>query len=205
VLDLRNPMQSDGFNPLHLVNQYIDAWKRNSEEVGSKAKAEKHAKIIAETIIGDTSNRGANSFFYDAAKGLLTSAILIIAEFARPEERHIVSVFKLTQDLLAPSPVKGKNCFQLLMERLPGEHRAKWHSSAALNTSGEGMASVLSTVLSKLNTFLDSELENMLCFETIVDAEKFSNEKTALFVILPEEDPSATRSQLKRLGVKLNM
>ena len=32
------------------------------------------------------------------------------------EERHIISVFKLIQDLLGPSEVKGKSQFKLLME-----------------------------------------------------------------------------------------
>ena len=50
------------------------------------------------------------------------------------------------------------------------------------------MASVLSTVLSRLNAFLDSEMEQILCFDTAVDAEKFCNEKSAIFVVLPEED-----------------
>lgn len=44
-----------------------------------------------------------NAFFYEAAEGLLTAAILLIAEFCPPEKRHIISVFKLIQDLLAPS------------------------------------------------------------------------------------------------------
>jgi type IV secretion system protein VirD4 len=150
VLDLRNPTKSDGFNLLHLVNKYVDVWKRNLDDISSKAKAEKYAKIIAKTIIGDTANKGQNAFFYDAAEGLLTAVILIIAEFAEPTQRHIISVFKLVQDLLEPSSVKGKSAFQVLMMRLPGEHKAKWFSGAALNSSEQGMASVLSTVLSKL-------------------------------------------------------
>jgi type IV secretion system protein VirD4 len=189
VLDLRQPMRSDGFNLLNLVNKYADRYKADSSDVTSKARAEKYAKVIADTVIGDTSHMGQNSFFYDSAKGLLAAAVLIVAEFAQPGERHIISVFKLTQDLLAPSPVKGMSCFQLLMQRLPGEHKAKQLSSAALNTSGEAMASVLSTVLSRLNAFLDTEMEQLLCFDTVVDAERFCAEKTALFVILPEEDP----------------
>ncbi len=40
-------------------------------------------------------------------------------------QRHIVSIFKLIQDLLAPSPVKGKSRFQLLMEQLPDAHKAR--------------------------------------------------------------------------------
>lgn len=52
------------------------------------------------------------------------------------------------------------------------------------------MASVMSTALSRLNSFLDSELEQLLCFDTEIDAEKFCNEKSAIFVIMPEENPN---------------
>ena len=52
------------------------------------------------------------------------------------------------------------------------------------------MASVMSTALSRLNAFLDSELEQILCFDTEIDAEKFCNEKSALFIIMPEENPA---------------
>lgn len=50
------------------------------------------------------------------------------------------------------------------------------------------MASVMSTALSRLNAFLDSELEQILCFDTAIDAERFCNTKSALFIVLPEED-----------------
>ena len=103
-------------------------------------------------------------------------------------QRHIVSIFKLIQDLLAPSPVKGKSRFQLLMEQLPDEHKARWLSGAALNTSDQAMASVMSTALSRLNAFLDSEIEQLLCFDTKLDTEKFCKSRSALFIILPEED-----------------
>ena len=74
------------------------------------------------------------------------------------------------------------------MEKLPPNHKAKWFAGAALNSSEQAMASVLSTVLSRLNAFLDSEMEQILCFETAIDAEKFCNEKSAIFIVLPEED-----------------
>ena len=191
VIDLRNPTRSDGDNMLHLVNKYVDLWLRNPCDLASKAKAEKYAKITAKTIImagGDASSYGQNAFFYDAAEGLLTTAILLVAEFAKPEERHVVSVFKLIQDLLAPSPVKGKNSFQLLMDQLPPEHKARWFAGAALNTAEQAMQSVLSTAMSRLNGFLDSELEQVICFDTAIDAEKFCTEKTAIFLVMPEED-----------------
>ena len=193
VIDLRNPTKSDGNNLLHLVNKYMDLWKENPDNLSYKAKAEKYAKIIAKTIIlsgMDGSSFGQNAFFYDAAEGLLCASILLVAEFCPKESRHIVSVFKIIQDLLAPSTVMGKTQFQLVMDRLPEEHKAKWFAGAALNTSEQAMSSVMSTALSRLNAFLDSELEQILCFDTAIDAEKFCSEKSAIFIVLPEEDNS---------------
>ena len=121
---------------------------------------------------------------------MLTATILLVAEFCEPSKRHIVSVFKIIQELLAPTPGrKGKNQFQQLMELLPNDHKAKWFAGAALNTAEQSMASVMSTALSRLNAFLDSELEQLLCFDTEIDAEDFCNHKSAIFIIMPEEDP----------------
>lgn len=192
VIDLRNPTRSDGDNMLHLVNTYMDQYLADNNNLSAKAKAEKYAKITAKTIIssggGDAAGYGQNAFFYDAAEGILTAVILIIAEYCPKEKRHIVSVFKLIQDLMAPSKVKGKNQFQLLMAKLPDTHKAKWFAGAAINTAEQSMQSVLSTALSRLNTFLDSELEQVLCFDTAIDAEKFCKQKTAVFLVMPEED-----------------
>lgn len=192
VIDLRNPTKSDGFNLLHLVNKYADLYKREGK-LAYKARAEKYAKIISKTIImsgGDSASFGQNAFFYDAAEGLLTSAILLVAEFCEPAERHIVSIFKIIQELLAPSGVKGKNLFHILMDSLPPNHKARWFAGAALSSSEQAMSSVMSTALARLNSFLDSELEQVLCFGTAVDAETFCNEKSALFLVMPEEDPN---------------
>ena len=193
VIDLRNPTKSDGNNLLHLVNKYMDLWKKEPDNLAYKAKAEKYAKIISKTIIMsgmDGASFGQNAFFYDAAEGLLTASILMVAEFCPPETRHIVSVFKIIQDLLAPSGTRGKTQFQLLVSRLPEEHKARWFAGAALNTSEQAMSSVMSTALSRLNAFLDSELEQILCFDTAIDAEKFCSTKSAIFIVLPEEDTS---------------
>ena len=192
VIDLRNPMRSHGNNLLHLVNKYMDLYAETNE-VQYKAKAEKYAKIISKTIIlsgMEGGNFGQNAYFYDAAEGLLTASILLVSEFCKPAERHIVSVFKIIQELLAPGKGRNRNQFQQLMEKLPADHKAKWFAGAALNTAEQSMASVMSTALSRLNAFLDSELETILCNDTEIDAERFCKEKSAIFIIMPEEDSS---------------
>lgn len=197
VVDLRNPTRSDGYNLLTLINHYMDACRRDPADLAARAKAEKYAKILSKTVVNpDEENFAQNQYFYDAAEGVLTAVILLLAEYLPPkrihgelrERRHIVSVFKLVQELLAPSILPGKNEFQLLMDRLPEEHKAKWFSGSALTAAEQSMASVMSTVLSRLNTFLDSELEQVLCFDSTIDAESFAAKKSAIFLILPEED-----------------
>ena len=174
----------------------MDITRKHPDNLAARAKAEKYAKILAKSIVSPEGNsdHGQNAFFYDAAEGLLSSVVLLLAEFLPPdkdhpeERRHIASVFTLVHELLEPSKVKGKSQFQVLMDKLPSEHKARGLAGAALNTSEQAMASVISTVLSRLNSFLDSELEQILCFDSRLDAETFAAEKSAIFLILPEED-----------------
>lgn len=195
VIELRNPTRSDEINLLHLVNYYMDQAQEHPEDLSLRARAEKYAKIVSKTIMASDSERGTakygqNAFFYESAEGLITSTILLIAEFAPKETRHIISVFKLLQELLAPSGKKDKNKFQVLLDTLPPEHKARWFAGAALNSPQQQMLSVISTALSRLNSFLDTEMEQILCFDTAVNAEKFCAEKSAIFIVMPEEDAS---------------
>ena len=197
VVDLRNPTRSDGYNLMTLINHYMDK-ARAGNDISARARAEKYVKILAKTIVSPKGSEdyGQNAYFYEAAEGLLTSVILLLAEFLPPDEehpterRHIVSVFKLVQELVASSDTRGKNWFHVLMDKLPDAHKARWFAGAALSTSEQAMASVMSTVLSRLNAFLDSELEQVLCFDSSINAEQFVSEKSLIFLILPEEDTS---------------
>ena len=198
VIDLRNPTCSDGFNFMTLVNYYMDRAKRDPNDLTAKAKAENYAKILAKTIVSPegSSQYGDNAFFYESAEGVLASVVMLLAEFILPEKdgtekRHIVSAFKLVQDLLAaPGGGRGKNGFHVLMDMLPSVHKARLVANAALTAADQSMASVMSTVLSKLNAFLDSELEQVICRDNPIDAERFASSKCAIFVVIPEEDPT---------------
>ena len=197
VIDLRNPMHSDGYNLLTLINYYMDLFREFPNAIDYAAAAEKYTKILAKSIInpsGDAAQYGENSYFYEAAEGLMASVTLLLAQYLppgkdEPDVRHIVSVFKLIQDLLAPDPrSRGRNGFQTLMSLLPDDHKARMLAASALHTSDQAMASVMSTVLSRLNAFLDTELEQVLCFDSSIDAETFASQKCIIFLVLPEED-----------------
>ena len=125
-------------------------------------------------------------------QGIRSIKSALVSTIYRNERLHIYEQKdhqrSMVQDLLEPSKVRGKSQFQVLMDKLPSEHKARWLAGAALNSSEQAMASVMSTVLSRLNSFLDSELEQILCFDSAIDAEMFAAEKSAIFLILPEED-----------------
>ena len=197
VLDLRNPVISTGNNILDQVNKYMDFYKdlKNDEveRLAAKAKAEKYAALISENIIKSDrkQNYGANSYFYDAANGLLTATILLVSEFGEKDERHIASVFTLLTELLEPVKSGREQTelrFNSILRRLPVEHRAKLFATAAIQGSDSTKMSVVTTALTKLISFIDSEIEQMLCFENEIDIEKFCAEKSAVFIVLPEED-----------------
>ena len=195
VIDLRNPTRSDGNNLLTLINRYMDT-SFHEHSIEAYGKAENLASILAHSIIapkGDE-DRGQNDYFYKAAEGVVASVILLLAEFLPPdskhptERRHLVSVFILIQQLLAPSGVRGKIYFKQLMDMLPPHHRARNLASSALESSDQATASAMSTALAQMNTFMYIALEQVICFDSNVDAEKFAKEKTAIFLVLPEED-----------------
>lgn len=195
VVDLRNPTRSDGYNLMTLINRYIDT-SFHEHSIEAYGKAENLASILAHSIIapkGDE-DRGQNDYFYKAAEGVVASVILLLAEFLSPdskhptERRHLVSVFILIQQLLAPSGVRGKTYFKQLMDMLPPHHRARNLASSALESSDQATASAMSTALAQMNTFMDIALEQVICFDSNIDAEKFAKEKTAIFLVLPEED-----------------
>ena len=196
VIDLRNPIKSDGNNFLELVNYYMDKYIENPNDIASKAKAEKYAKIISKNIIysGEkNTDYGQNSFFYDAAEGLITSCILLVSEMCDKEERHIISVFKIVQELLLSEEKsigkkRKKKTYKEILDLLPENHKARWFAGAALSGTENTILSVVSTALSRLNAFLDSELETILCRNSAFNAETFANEKCCMFIVLPEED-----------------
>ena len=152
VLDLRNPTRSDGNNLLHLINKYMDIYKADPKNLAAKAKGREILQDPRQDPHQHQRRRQrpvwAECFFLRFRRG--PSDCHVPAGGRVPatedadgnpiEKRHIVSVFKLVQELLAPSRVKGKNQFQLLLEKLPPNHKARWFAGSALNTAEQAMA-----------------------------------------------------------------
>ncbi len=190
VYDFRKPMESDTYNLMSLVNKYMDRY-RSTGSVDDKARAEKQARMVAKSIITggvDMANMGANSFFYEASESLLTSAIMILSEYGDPGTRHISSAHKMI-DAVSVREEKGKpNLYSKLLSALPPYHKAAMLANSAVNSAEQTTASILSTAHSRLNELIDSELEQMICFDTKFQVEEFVEHPTGVYIVLPEED-----------------
>jgi type IV secretion system protein VirD4 len=167
LFDLRNPLTSESYNMMQIVNHYMDLSKQNNcskESLVYEAKAQKYAKIVSKSIVDAVGKgTGDNSFWYETAEGLLTSTILIISEFAKKEERHIMSVFKMMQELARSTTVTDpknpvKTEYSDLIKMLPENHKAKWFAGASLEAGINVTLNTFSTALSRLTKFIDSEL-----------------------------------------------
>lgn len=209
LIDFRNPVRGDSFNFLQLVNQYNDLAEKEKDEfkkIKYKALAEKNAKVVAETIINSSGgNTGDNAYFYDNAKGILTSTILLISKYGdkavideqgkiiQYDTRHIVSVFKLIQEMSEFETKEDdenltESKFAKLINKLDENDKTKWFAGSVTKADIKASSNCFSTALTILTKFIDTEIEQILCFDSKFTMEEFVKNKSAIFVTLPEED-----------------
>lgn len=207
LLDFREPLRSMQYDMLFAVNKHIDTALHTDDPataLEARADAERHAKLLADAISAatDLGGRGTdNPFFIETAKGLITAVILIVSEFGAPEERHIVSVFRLIVELNGLMQQDGKakggdapqrSRLGALLDMLPGDVRAKLYAGAATGADIRTSMNVFSSALSKLLAFLDARLEQMVCAQSAgLSAEEFIERPTCIYLLMPDEDDTA--------------
>jgi len=200
-LDFRNPLKSYKFNLMSNVNKSIDKYL-NSDNDMDKAKyfaqAERHSKTLASSIVDNIdsgSKSDASEYFNETAKGLIISLILLVALYGDKYESHIISVFHLIIELNGlETNGKGtreelqKNKLDELLKEI-GNDKLIAYAGASMKADSKTSMNIFSSALGKLASFIDSELEQMVCFhsEEINDID-FIKEPTAIFLICPDEN-----------------
>ena len=195
VIDLRYPGKSDSYNLMRLVNKYMDSYL-NTGNLADKASAEAYAKTIGSTIIHSEGlkNAGQNQFFYDTAQSVISAITLLCSEVSKRPQRHIVSVFKLIRQLMEVDPdtinkkgVVPQLYLQQLYKMLPENHICKDLLAPSATSEFKTLASIIGTAMSKLLSFIDSEIEQLVCFDGDLDMEEFANGKQAVFFVIDEK------------------
>ena len=131
--------------------------------------------------------------FYEAAEGVISGITLLVSELCPQEQRHIISVFKCIRQLMEFDPatvgqkeVMPQTYFSQLYAMLPENSVAKDLLASAATSEMKTLASVVSTAISRMLSFIDSEMEQLLCFNDGIDIEHFVQGKTAIFFVFDE-------------------
>ena len=163
VLNLVNPANSDGYNPLLHIRSEIDV------------------DVIANTIVkGQKSEGGGNDPYWDDMAEMLLKALIYYLMATRPEEeQNLASCSELVR---AANANGGSNLLTDLINQLPYDHPARMNYKSIEIAPEKTYGSILSSLQSKLGKFDSKEIADVTSTDTI-DFEEIGSRKTAVYVI----------------------
>ena len=163
ILNLVNPKNSDGYNPLVHIQSEIDV------------------DIIANTIVkgqGDVQSQ-ADPYWDDMAEMLLKALIYYLLATRPEEEQNLASCAELVR---AANNNGGGNLLTELINQLPYDHPARMFYKSIEIAPEKTYSSILSSLQSKLGKFDSKEIAELTSTNTI-DFERIGSRKTAVYVI----------------------
>ena len=163
VLNLVNPENSDGYNPLSHISSELDV------------------DVIANTIVkGQKSEGGSNDPYWDDMAEMLLKSLIYYLIAARPEkEQNLASCAEMVR---AANSNGGNNMLTEMINELPYDHPARMYYKSIEIAPEKTYGSILSSLQSKLGKFDSKEIAEVTSTDTI----KFSDigtRKTAVYVI----------------------
>ena len=163
VLNLVNPANSDGYNPLAHISSELDV------------------DVIANTVVkGQKSEAGSSDPYWDdMAEMLLKALIYYLIAVRPPEEQNLASCAEMVR---AASNNGGSNLLSEMISVLPYDHPARMYYKSVELASEKTYSSILSSLQSKLGKFDSKEIAEVTSTDTI-NFEDIANQKTALYVI----------------------
>lgn len=163
VLNLVHPVNSDGYNPLHHINNEIDV------------------DIIANTIVKGQGDGGKSSdpFWDDMSEMLMKALIYYLKAVRPPEEQSLASCSELVRTANSSG---GDNLLTNLMNQLPFDHPARMYYKNIEMLPEKTFGSVLGTLQSKLGKFDSREIAEVTSTDTI-EFTDIGKKKTAVYVI----------------------
>lgn len=162
VLNLVHPQNSDGYNPLHHINNEIDV------------------DVIANTIVkGQGEGKSSDPFWDDMSEMLMKALIYYLKAVRPPEEQSLASCSELVR---TANNNGGDNLLTNLMNQLPFDHPARMYYKNIEMLPEKTFGSVLGTLQSKLGKFDSREIAEVTSTDTI-DFTSIGKRKTAVYVI----------------------
>lgn len=179
VINLRDALCSDGWNPLHLPYKYYK--EKNIDLAGDLI--ENFAKSL-------TKNLSSKDMYWEkSATAVLTALCYAIIEDAPSEEQaHLYSIYNLLVEHGAKN-IDRFNSLDLYFQQKPMGSLSKMSYATGSFAKGETRATLFSVLATVIKMFSDTGIAN-LTSRTDFELDDIGKEKTAVFLIIPDEKES---------------
>ncbi|MCI8344604.1 MAG: type IV secretory system conjugative DNA transfer family protein [Clostridia bacterium] len=162
VLNLVNPNNSDGYNPLMHVASELDV------------------DVIANTVVKGQGAEGKSDPYWDDMAEMLLKALIYYLIATRPEEEQ--NLASCSEMVRAANNNGGSNLLTELINQLPYDHPARMYYKSIEIAPEKTYGSILSSLQSKLGKFDSKEIAEVTSTDTI-NFEDIGSKKTAVYVI----------------------
>ena len=162
VLNLVNPNNSDGYNPLMHVASELDV------------------DVIANTVVKGQGGEGKGDPYWDDMAEMLLKALIYYLIATRPEEEQ--NLASCSEMVRAANNNGGSNLLTELINQLPYDHPARMYYKSIEIAPEKTYGSILSSLQSKLGKFDSKEIAEVTSTDTI-NFEDIGSKKTAVYVI----------------------
>ena len=181
TLDFKTPLKSSKYNFLQPV---IEAIKQKNTP-----KAENYASDIVQSLVGDVKGNG-EAIWNNGEKAVIRATIMavVMENIDNPKLQNLPNVYHFIAEMFKELEDKTTliDTYLDFLKEVDKTHPAIASFAPAQMAASKTRASFYTSALSTLNIFMDSYVASMIS-ENEIDINKFNEEKTALFMILPDE------------------
>lgn len=179
VINLRDALASDGWNPLHLPYKYFK--NGNIDLAGDLI--ENFAKSLTRNL------SGKDMYWEKSTNAVLTALCYAIIEDAPSEDQvHLYSIYNLLVEHGAKS-IDRYNSLDLYFQQKPFGNISKNAYATGSFAKGETRATLFSVLATVIKMFSDVGIAN-LTSRTDFELDSIGKQKTCVFLIIPDEKES---------------
>ena len=177
TLDFKNPLKSSRYNFLEPVIEAV-----NNKDI---PKAVNYCADIVESLVGEVGNREA--IWVNGEKAVIKAGIMavVLGNKEQKEYQNLPNVYSFISKMCSEQEDKTM-LIDTYLDTLADNHPAVASFAAARIAPSRTRASFFTSALATLNIFIDSYVASMISSSEVL-IEKFNEEKTVLYMILPDE------------------
>lgn len=155
-------------------------------------KAVNYCSDIVESLVGEVGNREA--IWINGEKSVEKAGIMsvVMGNPKHKEYQNLPNTYHFISKMCAEQEDKTM-LMDTYLETLPEDHPAVASFAAARIAPSKTRASFFTSALATLSIFMDSYVASMIS-ESEIDLNKFNEEKSVLYMILPDEKTTFYRT-----------